>query len=419
MSLQFNNKKIILILLVLSLLQPSGLFWAAEQNKAAFLLQTQSNPSLTTELAKIRATPLKALNTQERPVTLISILQATSEASPELRLEEARLEEVRIKKRSLLSRRLLFFFKYLNTQYLEGSANNDISASEARLVRAKSTVLLEAAKTYYQLLKTYLARQVAYQTLQQGLSQLDIQQDRFLSAEGTSFTVQQAQAQTLSRYQAFLEADAIYQNVSETLNILLLSNQDATEKINWIPAGLEKNTTPLQSSSLQLKAVNYWLTIPTDAEVRAMASNARAELQELKHQRESMQNLIKASAYELDKTQTELLQSTLNQLLISELISRRQVEDAAAQALRTWKLSREKIILAQKQWQLAQQSLKQTQVSYEAGFTSYKELLEAEVLLAQAQIAAQNAMADEQFQQLILLYETGQLELASLSAVLK
>ena len=171
------------------------------------------------------------------------------------------------------------------------------------------------------------------------------------------------------------------------------------------PKALDLSAGAPQVELLTLIPENYTL----DQSIEE-ALKKRADLTELHFRIESIENLVKASAYDFDKNQKKLLTSTVKQLQWKEESLKQDIQRSLRTTYKDYRLIQQRLNSAQLRLDLAETAFLQTEVSTEAGFSSENDLLEARVALAQSQVAYLNTLVDLNLAQLKLLYETGQFE---------
>jgi outer membrane protein TolC len=367
--------------------------------------------------------PLQAVQplslAQAQPLKLETLLRHVLASSPELALVKEQRQEKVLRFRRVAAKRLLFVFKYLNASDLEGSASLDIAASEAQLERTQNTVLLQASQQYYGLVKAYLQQQVAYHSLQQGLAQWRSNQACFASGQCRSFELLETQSELLNRYQQHQQAQSQVALANQTLSDWLVSSSpgaaSAVPPLLWRPEHLPTLVLPglgttgaLVSTALPPSWAQPAVTQPVEALLNQAMTN-RADIKELALKIASTQKLLKAQAFEFNNNQGAFITSSLQQLVWKQQILHRQVQWEVRDAYRQNQAAQEAGQTTQHQLVLAQRYWQQRQRSAQAGFASNKEVLDAQVLLANAFLAAFSAGAEEHLAQLRLLCAVGTL----------
>ena len=370
----------------------------------------------TAWLAPLQAVqPLSLAQTQ--PLKLETLLIRVLASSPELALVKEQRQEKVLRFRRVAAKRLLFVFKYLNASDLEGSASLDIAASEAQLERAQNTVLLQASQQYYALVKAYLQQQVAYHSLQQGLVQWRSNQACFASGQCRSFELLETQSELLNRYQQHQQAQSQVALANQTLSDWLVSSPPGTaaSPALWRPEHLPALVLPsLGTTSAWVPPVlpPSWAQPAVTQPVEGLLTQAmatRADIRELRLKIASTQKLLKAQAFEFNNNQGAFITSSLQQLVWKQQILHRQVQWEVRDAYRQNQAAQQASQTTQHQLALAQRYWQQRQLSAQAGFASNKEVLDAQVLLANAYLAAFSAGAEEHLAQLRLLCAVGTL----------
>jgi outer membrane protein TolC len=359
--------------------------------------------------AEIKPLKLPSLATA-RSLSLATLFETVLTQSPELQLKKEKINESSIRFRNVASKRLLFFFKYLNASYLESSAQQDVQANEAQFLQAQNQVLLQAGESYYQLAKAYLARSIYFQTIQQGLLQLKVNQGQFQIGEATSFDGLETENELITRYQQYLASNQQVALANQAISSWM--RHPSTASNFWKPADvvsvspIEKTVDALQTVP-DLKLLTWVNPAWQEADVLRLAHEHRADVQEAEHRIASSRSLIKAAAYDFNKQQGALLVSALKQLELKAQLLNQQLEWEVTQAFRAFQLAKTQLVLGETQLNLAKRYAQQRQVSARAGFASNKEVLQAQLQLAQAHVKQLDAKVDFNLKTLQLLYSMG------------
>jgi outer membrane protein TolC len=194
--------------------------------------------------------------------------------------------------------------------------------------------------------------------------------------------------------------------------------QPSTTSNIWKPSdvvasAVVETNTPLLGNGTALQTVPelkllQWVS-PTwqEADVLKLAHQYRADVQEAEHRIASSRSLIKAAAYDFNKQQGDLLVSALKQLELKAQVLSQQLEWEVTQAFRAFQLAKTQLVLGETQLNLAKHYAQQRQVSARAGFASNKEVLQAQIQLAQAHVKQLDAKVDFNLKTLQLLYSMG------------
>lgn len=364
---------------------------------------------------KIKPLTLPSLNTAQS-LSLDGLFETVLAHSPELSLKQEKINESSIRFRKVASKRLLFFFKYLNASYLESSAQQDIQANESQFLQAQNQVLLQAGESYYQLAKAYLARYIYFQSIQQGLLQLKVNQGEFQIGESTSFDGLETENELITRYQQYLASNQQVALANQAISSWMQTSitQTPTTQTYWKPSDVvvvpktPATVNPQELTTIpSLKLLNWVNPMWQETDVIALAHRFRADIQEAEHRIESSRNLIKAAAFDFNKAQGELLVSTLKQLELKTQVLHQQLDWEVTQAFRAFELAQTQLTLGQTQLNLAKQYANQRQLSARAGFASNKDVLQAQIQLAQAHVKQLDATVDYNLTALRLLYSMG------------
>ena len=352
-------------------------------------------------------------------ISLFPLLKQAYQQSPSRELAKSLLKEAELKQKQVKGKRLLFFFKYLNAHFLEGAAASDVSASQAEAEQAVSDLIVRTSKAYYQVLQAYLGRQIAYQTVQQSLAQLEAVQAGYEIGDKTSFDVLAIQTELLTRYQTFLSRQNDYQlacqlvqNVME--NSFTSDQENATEKTLWYTPSETPNSENLHQ--LFRDTVN---THSTQEYLYQVALANRADAKELNARTDQLDNMVNASAYNFDRYQTELLKTTYTQLQLKQAVLKQQIYADVLTAWAQYQKSRHQVALGTEQQSLALTSLKQTIIGEQAGFSSSQAVAKAQITEANSRLAYSQAVIQQQVAQVNVLAQLGKLTPEALGLIVE
>lgn len=350
-----------------------------------------------------------------QPMGLHAVMAGVQAASPQLALNQEQVAESKLKFHRVATKRLLFVFKYLNASYLEGAAFNDIKASEAQAAESENAVLYGTAATYYQWVRAYAGRLLGYESIQQGLGQLRLNQSYFDSGEGTSFDVLETEHQLLDRHRLYVEQEAQTQLLLAAMKAQLPSGHPFLAAAKVYPEGLSlakavKGEARLSVPEPQLAPLSLIPAGWTEAKVLALATEHRPASEEAHYRLASLQQLVKAASYDFDKRQGEFLVSTLKQAAQKQRLVEQQVQQEARAAWLQYRLLQQQKEVASQQLLLAKRFHQQRLVSQQAGFANNTDVLQSQVLLSEALLKTVHVQADVNLQQLKLLQVLGLLK---------
>ncbi len=338
-------------------------------------------------------------------LTYEETLKKTADKNLDIRISQAKINETIAKQASVEKKRLLFFFKYFNSEYFEGSAESDVNAARQHEVVVSNQALLHSSTYYFDLMRSVMATYISHQAIRQGLKQLQFNQSQFESGETTSFDLMQTKTELIQRYQEFLQSTIRYEDASLRLSQYLNMDNHTL---------LYPETLTYEDSQFKIKRLNLFPKKITEKQVVYLATMNRADLKEAEYRRKSIENILKASAKQFDKNSIQIIEATLEQMELKYEKVRQGVSATAINAYNHYKFSERKITLANQQLELASTALRQVQISYKAGFSSNKDVLDGQVTYAQAQVNQANALIGYNLSQIQLLYETGLITLDSL-----
>lgn len=350
---------------------------------------------------------------ETEPLSLQALVKQTETSDLEYRISLEKVYETSVKQQDVENKRILFFFKYFDAAFLEGSAESDVMASSVHAESVLQKALLENLSAYYALMRAVMHQYVVYQSIDQARQQLAINENHFHSGEATSFEVMQTKTQLVKLFQDYLSTRVTYKAASMGLSQQL--NRDLQP---WIyPADLT-----FEDRSFEIPLLTIFKDTPEapdklDAAMAVrLALEHRPELKELRFRTMSLENLYKASSFKFDKVQERILESTLKQMVLKAEKTQRLIQMVSRKAFEEYELAQKKIQLAQQQKAIAEKALGQTLISHEAGFSSNKDVLDAQVSASQAQVNYANALIDYNLSQLQLLYEMGLINTETLLA---
>ncbi len=281
----------------------------------------------------------------------------------------------------------------LDTNALKKAAENHVAAARFRLIAVRQKTLLDSARMHADLTQAFLNKYLAYQAIEQGKGQWKAEQRRFEAGETTSFEVTQTQIALIDRYGKYLAAGNAYHTAS-----VVLANQVAMAPEHiLIPEGyiLEDGTATVPPLNL----------LPGDLNLEKVLVlvKIRPELQELQHKQTSLAHLVKV-AVGLDK------EKKVAELRQVELETQRAANAAAVMAEKAYgdyRTADKNVVLAKQRYELSSRFVHQLQVSYDAGFSSFKEVLDGQIEQAKAKTALMSAQVAYNLSQLQLVYEMG------------
>ncbi len=333
------------------------------------------------------------------------VLKKVSEKNLDIRISQAKIDETLAKQASIENKRLLFIFKYFNSEHFEGSAESDVKAAQQHQIVVSNKALLNASSYYFDLMRSVMASYISHQAIRQGLKQLQFNQSQFEAGETTSFELMQTKTELIQRYQDFLKASILYEDAS--LQVSQYLNLDDHSL-------LYPETLTYKDTKFNIERLKLFPSKITEKQVVYLASMNRADLKEAEYRKNSIENILKANAKQFDKSSIQIVEATLEQLELKYEKVKNGIIASTISAYNHYRFSEHKIDLADQQLKLASTALRQVQISYKAGFSSNKDVLDSQVTYAQAQVNQANALIDHNLSQIQLLYETGLITLDSL-----
>lgn len=175
----------------------------------------------------------------------------------------------------------------------------------------------------------------------------------------------------------------------------------------YYPADLNMNPTTDELDLIRIPVFRPFDQSITEAVVLDTALKHRPDIHELYHRKEAMDKLLRATDFEIDRARITIFESTVEQasLGLDKLLG--AVRLTSIKALEDYRVAKRTLAMAERQWQLAKEGLRHTQISYESGFSSKSDLLDGQIVWAEAQVNYANAILDYNASQIQLLYEMG------------
>lgn len=245
--------------------------------------------------------------------------------------------------------------------------------------------ILQTAETYYDLMRSRMMTYLAYQAVQQAELDLTLQASRFTTGESHGFDVLKDRAKLAQAYREYLNIDQQYRNLSRSLAVQLKRDPDEL----LFPADLEETALGF---SVPVLAV----ALPGSVKKAVkLALENHPDLAEIKRQQ--------GRAFGLFTAFNPAMQEALDKAAA-------YVKAATTRAYEDIELGRDEIRLTGYQLQLAARAYEQVQISYESGFSSRKDVLDAHVAYDIAQVNHVSSVIDYNVAQLNLLYQMGELK---------
>lgn len=329
-----------------------------------------------------------------REISLKEVMQKTLEN--DVRIRQARIELKSRKDQPPVLPNVLTLLNPIDLAHLKEAADHGVEAARFHEQAVIQKALLENARLYVLLSEAWMARQLAFQTLDQTRRDLKADQERFLSGETNRFDVTRREITLIDNYHQFLKTQNAYDAASAALATVLRMKPE--------PPLVPAETNPAAAKQPEpLDLVDPNLTL---RQAVAAAIEGRPDLRELKANSQAMNRLAKGSPRSDQprlEGQTEVLELQLDQARLS-------AEAAVEKAFNDYMLSNKARDLAAQQLQLAEQSVRQLEVSHEAGFSSSKEVMDGKAELLKARSNLARAIHHYNLSQLQLLAELGVLK---------
>lgn len=370
--------------------------------KKALQEAVQSLPLLD-EIIKLKwdLAPIQGCSNDTQKISLDQIFHDTVKHHSSIKQAEIALEDAKAQAKEIHDPGLLNLIYPVDTKALKSAAQNNIQAAQWQLSVARQKALLDAARVYTELTQALLAKYQAFQLIEQGRSQLQVEQARFTAGESNSFDVTQIEISLLDRYTKYLEADNLFYSAALRLAV-------------QVSLPLNQNFLPEQSDLLDKgQATSPFSLIPADIAPDRIQKviKKRPDIQVLRYRRDALAQLVKASA----GTEKQKKIAELHQLEQEQEKALASTEAIAAKAYSDYLLAQKNLLLVHQGFNLSNQMVYQLQVSYDAGFSSETEMLMGRIALAQSRARLIGALSAYNLSQIQLLYEMGLLDENSLS----
>jgi predicted DNA-binding ribbon-helix-helix protein len=336
-----------------------------------------------------------------RKITLERVFYETLERNLDVRKAKAQVKLAEAEGKELREPNLMTFLNPISMGQLKNAAEDNVKAAEWHVTAIRQKALLDSARLHADLVQAFLNKYLMFQGIEQGRRQLSAEEQRFIAGETTSFEVSQAQMALMERYGKYLSADNLYHSAS----IALSNHLGSSVKEVLVPEDYLQNGESVDVIMLNL--------IPSDFSLdqALKATENRPELQELRLKRNALSNIAKAAfGVDRDKREAELKQLDLEiQKALQGALSMTE------KAFADYHLARQTLLLAKQRYSLASQFVHQLQVSYDAGFSSYKEVLDGQIEAEKAKTVLIGAQVAQNLSQIRLIYEMGLLDVDVLS----
>lgn len=339
--------------------------------------------------------PMQGQSNDTKKIGLEKIFHETLQNSITVRQAEVQINDAEAQAKEVRDPNLFNLLNPLDMPAMKKAAESNVQAAKAHLQAVRQKALLESAKMYADLTQAFLGKYLAYQAIEQGRVQLKAEQEHFVAGENNRFDVTQVQMALIDRYGKYLKADNVYHTAS-----MALANQiGASTNNTLVPEGVA-----LQDGNATVPPLKL-LPDALSLEMAVKSAKHRPDVQEMLHRKDALEKLIKAaSGLDRQKKKAELHQLELEIEKVNN-----GVAVMAEKAYTDYLLAQKNLGLAQQNFELGNQFVYQLQVSYTAGFSSAKDLLDGQIELAKVKTALISAQVAYNLSQIQLLYEMGAL----------
>lgn len=333
---------------------------------------------------------------EARRVSLQDMFAQTIVHSVQLRQVTAQAADAEEQLRELKVPNLLNLLNPLDAAAVKKASEYNVQASKAQLLAARQAVLLESARAYADLVEAFLNKYLAYQAIEQGRNQLRADLQRFVAGETNRFDVTLTQMALIDRYGKYLAANNAYQAAS----LAASGRMGLPAGVGLVPEGVLLHDQEASVSLLQL--------LPPDLSLEQVltAARQRPEIQVLQLRSQALEQLAKAPfASERHKKEAEHRQMVLE---LEKTMQHGVIR--AEKSFNDYRLAVKNLDLAVQRYALANQFMRQLDVSHEAGFSSLKDVLDGQVEWARAKTGLISAQVRYNLSQIQLVYEMGLLD---------
>lgn len=358
------------------------------------------------ELIKINISTKE--NIKPTVLNLISTLKLAKENNLQLAINKDIINENKLKLDEVRNKRLFLFFKFANVRALEKSAEFSLESAKAKYKTTQNTVIADTIKKYYTLIKAVSAKQIAKDFLKQGELSLNETIQLLKEESATKFEVKQTEVFVENLKQKLLESEIGYMMASVDVS-QYINQKDISMKI--LPAECITSNNG-QNQDIE---VNILTIIPDDIlliDCIDFAIQNRPELEEVKNNINSLEQLISATKY--DEIKIKTLESQISQLKSSELLLKNTIKSTVTRALLQLIGTKNQIDVAKQKLSLSDKALEQAKTTKKEGFGTNKDVLEAQVYLAQAKNDYINSIIAYNLAQVDLLKELGTINIATI-----
>lgn len=291
-------------------------------------------------------------------------------------------------------------------------AAEELRAAQAQLLSAQLDVGFKASQVFLEYWRATDSLAIATENLAQATSQAEDTQKRIDVGDVPAADILKAQVQVAQAQAAQQRAKVAIASASAAVNSLLLRNLDAQVNLaNPSPP----DTSPLQSSQVLATALAH---SPDLASAQADVHMAQAALRVAKHARDTDLSLQLSHARTSDPTaysnlttlslnfslpltdggvaaaQIKQAQAALAHAQASLEALKRQVSIDVTQAVLDVEGDQANLVATEQVEKIAQESLVKAQQEYNAGLTTTRDVLEAQLVYSQARVEANSARYD-------------------------
>ncbi|MGD9580362.1 MAG: TolC family protein [Vampirovibrionia bacterium] len=370
------------------------------------IMAEENNIQTDADLIKINISTKE--NIEPTVLNLFNTLKLAKENNLQLAISKDVIKENKIKLDEIRNKRLFLFFKFANARALENSAHYSLESAKAKYKTTQNTVLADTTKKYYNLIKAVSAKQIAKNFLKQGELSLHENERLLEQGDSTKFEVKQTEVFVENLKQKLLESEIAFMMASVDVS-QYINQKDIAMKIlpQECDSSNEDNEGDINIAILTL--------IPEDVLLNdciELAIQNRPELKELENNIKSLEQLIIATKF--DEIKIKTLEAQISQLKSSELLLKNTVKSTVTTALLQLIGSKNQIDVAKQKLSLSKKALEQAQITRKEGLGTNKNVLDAQVNLAQAKNDYINSIITYNLAQINLLKELGTISISTI-----
>lgn len=348
---------------------------------------------------KFEDSPLSEKWENQRETTLETVVGKALKNSIPIQKADRALKDAKKYVRKLNEPNPLNLLKLAEVLHYKKAAEYQVLEMVARQTRVRQRVMFESARFYEALVKSYSTKKNLFNRLTQQKSNLSTTKERFLTGEVTKLAVTRDKMALIETYQLYLKACQAYYTASFSLSTYLGN----TATTAYIP------TTKIQNPQLPaFSNVRPGLTLEN-----AMAYlEKRADREARDYHYQFLQEITKAAA----GSERQKRQAEANQYILESAQYDLEEKIKLQKAFSDYQLAANNNRITGQQLLLANELLKDLEVTYQAGFSSLNSLQEGRLQYQDVVNLFEQSQVSYRVNQLNLLFALGVLDEDTLSS---